>query len=480
MTRKSFAAFLSILFALLSSTSNAQSRAVFNKPQSSGYLAAAAFKAGTLRLQAGSFTTRENPNLTCSPTPCIFTPVRVSNLGSSMVENGPIAVNPANSLQLLSGGNDFNCANIQGWYASSDGGSTWKDTCAPGSGGQGDPIVAYDAKNIAYAGGIQNNVIVVSSSTNNGQTWGTPVKAVTDELGYLADKPWLEADTNAGSPFENALYLSTTQFAPDNSSQIWVAHSADGGKTWSDKAVSSLAGFPGHANQFSDLTVGPDGTVYVTWLNCPTTGPAGDCGGTVANIMISKSTDGGNTWSSEVRATTTHLVPDACMCAFYGNLPNTSDPVSNIPVNTVALSGTSAVVYVTYYNWTGTQMRIFVITSSDGGSTWGTAFRVSKSNVGDQFFQWINIASLNRKLSITWLDRRNDPANVKYQPFFATSINGTAFTKDHALSSNLFNPTVGSSLGEYYGNAWDGKTLYVMWPDTSSGTPQATIGGVQF
>jgi len=467
---------------LLAPMSSAQN--IFKKPQSGGYLAAKAFKAGILRPQVGSVINVGNPDLTCSPAPCAFTPVKVSNIGSAMVDEDPVAVNPNNALQILSGGNDYNCGNIQGWYASSDGGSTWKDTCSPGSGGEGDPIVGYDTNNIAYAGGIQNGVIVVSSSTNNGQTWGTPVKAVKNELGYLADKPWMEVDTKTASAFKNSIYISSTQFDFSSNSQIWVAHSTDGGKTWKDVAVSKKQIFPTDVDQFSDLAVGDDGTVYLNWLRCPASGPSGDCGGTTAKIMFSKSTDGGVTWSAESQATTTKLVPDTSFCCFYGQLPNTSERVSNIPANAASGSGATATVYATYYNWTGTQMQIMVIKSTNGGSTWGTPVRANTSNTGDQFFQWTNLASNGKKLAVTWLDRRNDPSNVKYQAFFSSSVNGTSFSKDHALTSTLSDPFKdgfgGGFMGDYYANGWGGRALYMVWPDTGTGIIQDTIGGVQF
>ena len=485
MSRNSRAVFCSLLaFTLLAlSTPVLNAQNIFNKPQSGGYLAAKAFKSGQLRMQSGSVINQVNPDLTCSPAPCAFTPVKVSNLGSSMVDEDPVAVNPNNAMQILSGGNDYNCGNIQGWYASSDGGSTWKDTCSPGSGGEGDPIVGYDGNNVAYAGGIQNGVIVVSSSTNNGQTWGTPVKAVKNELGYLADKPWMEIDNTSNSAFKNTLYISTTQFDFSSGSQIWVAHSTDGGKTWKDVAVSTKQKFPGMVDQFSDLAIGADGTVYLNWLRCPTNGSAGDCGGTTSKIMFSKSTDGGMTWSAEAQAATTKLVPDTG-CCFYGTLPNTSERVSNIPANAASGSGSTATVYATYYNWTGTQMQIMVVKSADGGTTWGTPVRANASNTGDQFFPWTNLASNGRKLAVTWLDRRNDPANVKYQPFFSSSLNGTSFTKDHALSSTLSDPFKdgfgGGFMGDYYSNAWGGRALYMVYPDTGTGIIQDTITGVQF
>jgi hypothetical protein len=51
-------------------------------------------------------------------------------------------------------------------------------------------------------------------------------------------------------------------------------------------------------DQFSDLAIGRDGTVYVSWMRCTANEPTGDCGGTTATSLLSKSTDGGNIWRS--------------------------------------------------------------------------------------------------------------------------------------------------------------------------------------
>src|SRR5713226_2157727 len=83
--------------------------------------------------------------------------VRASG-GGQPVNEDPVATNPANNSQLLSGGNDYNCANIQGFYASSDGGTTWNHTCMNNLGGssfgEGDPGVGYDTTGKAYITGI--------------------------------------------------------------------------------------------------------------------------------------------------------------------------------------------------------------------------------------------------------------------------------------------------------------------------------------
>src|SRR5215472_7271351 len=54
------------------------------------------------------------PSLSCSPTPCILPNLQASG-GTQVVNTDAITVNPTDSSQLLSSGNDFNCASLQGF-----------------------------------------------------------------------------------------------------------------------------------------------------------------------------------------------------------------------------------------------------------------------------------------------------------------------------------------------------------------------------
>src|ERR1700748_2146338 len=90
-------------------------------PVSGGVLAARAYRAGKLVPQNGG-AGFANPDLTCGPPSCVVTPVRASSGGQPSNES-PLAVSPLTNQKLLSGANDFNCGNIQGFYASTDGGN---------------------------------------------------------------------------------------------------------------------------------------------------------------------------------------------------------------------------------------------------------------------------------------------------------------------------------------------------------------------
>jgi hypothetical protein len=394
------------------------------------------------------------------------------------VNEHSLAINSKNPKQIFSSGNDYNCAPIQGLYTSNDGGTSWKRRCMPtlpNNTGQGDVVGDYDLNGVLYVTGLEldtrpNLLAVVIASKDNGSTWGAPTVAVPGT--FQTDKPWLEIDKTASSPFANRLYLSTTNFVA--STDISVSHSADGSKTW--KTVTVDIPPTGFLDQFSDMTIGKDGTVYLTWMRC------GECAGQGATLFVSKSIDGGDTWSKPEIIANVNLAPNGA----YGLLPNTGERVFDIPV--VAIDNSSGqhagTLYVGMYNWTGTFMQFLVAHSTDGGTTWSKPVPVSPPSVNhDQFMPWISLSETG-VLAATWLDRRNDPANLKYQPFIAFSTDGgVTFGKNQALTSTLSNPLDdgfdGNFMGDYRTNTWVGNTVYAVWMDTRTGNCQDEIGGMR-
>jgi len=458
-------------------------------PLSGSVLMAQAIHSGKIKLPRSTASRQYiHPRLTCTPTPCALPNVQASE-GGQPVDEDPIATNPTNAQNLLTGGNDYNCPSLTGFYTSTDGGNSWTTTCMNTlSGfGCGDPGVGYDLNNNAYITGIDcgQPAIIFEKSTDGGP-WSAPAIAV-NPLFYqgFTDKPWLQIDDNPSSPFANSLYISVTQFDAAGDSTISVSHSRDGGATWSVPIYVDWLQLAPAVDQFSDMTIGADGTVYVTWMRCPGTGPTGDCGGTTATFYFAKSTDGGNTWSAPAPITTATLAPDTCS-DYYGTLPNTCERVSDIPVvgidnSTDAYHGD---LYVAFYNWTGSFMQVEVTTSTNGGATWSTPVPVApSSDTHDQFFPWLSVGN-SGAVGVTWLDRRNDPSNLSYEAFAGVSTDGGATFPNLQIATQPSNPNNdgfgGMFMGDYTGNAWDntGNTLYASWMDTRNGVnTQDEVGG---
>ncbi len=443
---------------------------------SGGVLTAEAIRAGTVVPGIGRVATPTAPGVTILPN------VQVSNNGTQPVNEDPVAANPTNSLQLESGGNDYNCSSLQGFFNSNDGGNTWPNQhCMAlinnNYSGDGDPNVAYGLDGTAYIFGIQagpSSVIAYQKSTDNGVTW-TPTAAgpTTFYTNGLPDKPWTEADHSATSPFAGCLYTSITQFdAPETHETITVDHTCNGGATWSGpKAVSTQATFP-NVNQFSDLAVGNDGTVYATWINC--TAAPSVCAGTTASVMFSKSTDGGNTWSTPTVIHTVKLAGGSC---FYGCVPTTGERVSDIPVVDVDAGQN---VYVADYNM-GTFMQGRVTKSTNGGSSWGTPVNVFGTSTSDQFFNWLSVDDATGRVGVTYLLRTGST----YKEQVAVSTNGGVSWKGNKPLSTVASSFSkdgfgGTFMGDYTGNIWAGTTLHAVWMDTRTNVCQDEWSGVAF
>lgn len=426
--------------------------------------------------------------LSCTPAPCVVPNVQASE-GGSPVNETPIAANPLKASQMLSGGNDYNCSNTQGFFASHDGGATWNHNClgnVSGGFGVGDPVVGYNTTGLTFIGGIDEESgtvsnIVLEKSSNGGNSWSAPFVAFNGIAPYtFVDKPWLQIDDGATSPRKDAMYISTTQFDPNSNSAMVVAHSTNNGSSFTTVMVDAVA-FP-LVDQFTDLAIGADGTVYLSWMRCSATGPTGDCGGNPASEMFSKSSDGGVTWTVPALIANVNLAPDTCG-AFYGCLPNTSERVTDLPAIDVDRSGGqfNNHLYVVMYNWTGSQMQVLVSTSTNGGASWSTPKRVSPHSNHDEFFPWLTTNSKGF-VGVTWLDRRLDPSNVNYDAFATVSKNGggryLTAVRISSTSSNPFNDGFGSGfMGDYTGNIWVHNTLFQSWTDTRSGIAQDEIGG---
>jgi Neuraminidase (sialidase) len=202
------------------------------------------------------------------------------------------------------------------------------------------------------------------------------------------------------------------------------------------------------------------------------------CGNNIAHMMFSKSADGGTTWS-----------PPRLMATVTMNwtLPNTKgERVYNYPVIAVDNSDGSHAgnLYVAMYTWTGTYLRVQVIRSTDGGTTWSKPVPVAPAtDTHDQFFPSLSVSPTG-KVGVSWLDRRNDPKNVDYQAFAAISTDGgktfpnTQLTK--AFSDPDTNGTGNNWMGDYTGNTWAGGKFIVAWMDSSNGVDmQEVIGGVR-
>lgn len=258
--------------------------------------------------------------------------------------------------------------------------------------------------------------ILFSRSTDQGITWATPIR-LSDRGGNCIDSDeTVEGAVPAVGP-NGEIYVSwagplgivfdkSTNGGVTFGSDIFV-NSMPGGWDFNVSGIYRCNGMPITA---CDISFSPyRGTIYICW---------GDQrnGTSNSDVFISKSTDGGNTWSDA------KMVNDD-LAARHQFFPwMTVDPKTGI-------------IYVVFYdrrNTTGSATDVYVARSIDGGETFMN-FKVSESsftpNAGVFFGDYSNIAAFNGMVYPIWM--RLDGNNLSV---WTTRINDSAYVVPVELS----------------------------------------------
>ncbi|HEX3540343.1 MAG TPA: sialidase family protein [Acidimicrobiales bacterium] len=476
-----------------------------------------------------------------------------------------IAVNPANPQQMLAASNDYRLGDGGCFPSYSlDGGRTWNDTTLPWEFNRGaafgaareywqtcgDPFaIGYDTKGNTYFGALQfqrgtaatNNpdassaIYVYRSTQNAGASWNFPGRPVTEDADFtgatLQDKPYGTIDNNVGSPYQDRIYVTWTDFASDGTAYIWESYSADYGEHFSPRHLVSvnapslcantygLATPQGNCNenQFSQPFVGPDGALYVVYNNY--NNAITKAGDNRNQILLSKSTDGGNTFVGPIKVADYYDLPD---CATYqsgkdagracvpekGSSTNSYFRATNYPVGAVNPTNPQQVVvsFGSYINphsneangcvptgfnpatgdnlYSGVKTPgacnndILLSVSNDGGATFTgsatdpraltTVNQDPAQATTDQWWQWLAFTK-NGKLAVSYYDRQYGADETT--GFSDVSLSGSgdlaSFVTQRVTSSSMPPPTEFSGL--FFGD-YSGLAAYTnanpIWMDT--------------
>jgi len=357
-----------------------------------------------------------------------------------------VAVDPENPRHMVASSNDYGSCCDQ-YYTTFDGGSTWRtgnmSTRGPNVIGS-DPITVFDPKhdtvvhlslNFKVSSGIPavNGNVVASVSTDGGLHWKVPSLVGRGHGARLfLDKEDATVDTNPTSPYYGRIYVTWTGFYGDAkrylSSPILEAHSDDGGRTWSDpKEISgSNARYctyqtDGPVNecdedQASAPRVGPDGTLYVAFMNGQHTA-AWEAGEQFEDqYMIVQSSNGGRSFTAP-----RHIVDLEDGDRDYplnvdGRQTLTGLQVRVWGAGTLAVNPTTGRLYLSFSdNRRGvhdvdnpvTRSEAFVVTSADGTS-W-SAPSIVDADSNESWFPWIDVAP-DGTVGLLYNDRR--PGNT--------------------------------------------------------------------
>jgi len=428
-----------------------------------------------------------------------------------------IAINPNNPQQIVASANTYYqdpspiCQSPTGgaaqtygtmaMYGSIDGGGTWIHRCAPwpatltgGISGANqyfgsDPSVAWDAQGRAYSVYMllsasysdAGTALVCYRSADAGNSWtylGTIVNNITSTSPF-DDKELLAIDNSPGP--------ATTLSHPGRIYVIWdennverVAYSDDGA-AWTTVVLPTPAF--GQYDIGGDIKVGNDGTVYAIWNRLTGDIQTGEA------TVFSKSVNGGASWSAPATVATEALFSFGSNNAPPAQDAREIDAFGSLSVDTNPASAFYGRLYVAFTDFpsgttSGTDTNIYVVSSSNGGTTWSTRVKVNDdTGTATQFFPWLAVDPTDGSVNVSWYDTRADANNRRTQNYYARSSNGgTSFEpnilvtdagaswvnhvnySDESSSDNSgYN---GNQYGDYSGIAAYNRQVHPLWTDS--------------
>lgn len=396
-----------------------------------------------------------------------------------------ITLDTSSPKRLAAGSNEIFRLPMRG-YSSSDGGASWAGVDLPlppaiGTNGidfGSDPTLAFDSRSnlfygyiVVYFGagnGINGTQMAVARSTDGGKTYPS-VSFFGFESGtnHFNDKPMITADSNRTSPFRDSVYIAwDAASGGSRGGGVRLARSTDHGAAFTITRIDDPHG-PGRAIGAVPF-VGPEGNLYVAWNDY------------AANtIAFTRSLDGGATFATPNVVASKRLPFDIAIPAesFRGALVY---PACDADRSSGPNRGR---LYCSWMDLTpaGTT-DIFLSSSDDRGQTWS-----AKQSVGDslafavdRFNHWLSVDPINGDVTVSFYDTRNDTTGSRYMTdtFLARSTDGGAtFTNTRVsdVSSNehdcagLFpcqGINYGNQQGDYEGLVTYGGVAHPIWTDS--------------
>jgi hypothetical protein len=420
-------------------------------------------------------------------------------------QNEPtVAVDPTDPNVVVAGSNDY-CAAIvnnevwAGYYRSTDGGQSWSLSLVPGypddtsdsgtaspvhgtCGASGDPTQSFDGQGNLFYGFICfnrskpiNGGVYVARYSNHGADYDQTVlvkKGTPSGLfltGLFQDKINLTADQTDGE-FGGNVYVAWSEYhAFASTNAVLVSRSTDGGDSFS-RPVRVTPQEHGTAS-FTDLAVGPDGTVNLTYVTYPSSSRP------TADVWLLQSQDGGVSFGAPVHVDSIELFDSNQFAGATGTVDCGDGPFacesgftfSRFFSNSAVAADETGVHVVWASELPSGQNKVFVRNSADGTGFDDDPITLDNFETGHQWFP--DVASADGVLSVIFYDSRTDPA---YDPDIppgntAEGLNSgdvvQAFVAQSSDGGETWAEQVVSTAGSNFGWMTHGSRRVGFWGD---------------
>jgi hypothetical protein len=333
-----------------------------------------------------------------------------------------------------------------------------------------------------------------SKSTDQGLTWSPSARIDSGVAGANARLPSMTID-KTGGPFDDRTYVVWQESSTMGGVHIFSTHSVNSGSTWSvpvrvDTTVQSVRCLE------PDITVDSSGNLYIAWH---------DDRGTFNHVFVSKSTDGGVSFETEVQVSTQDATNAYVSLTTLGDsvlvswierdltdvftvwIADSDDfgstwthhvmyvgPVGSVPGNPDVTADAGGFLHAVwnYQNSAGAK-EISYSSSIDQGFTWAAPVRVDDYLSSTSFTAPV-IASGPRGLYVVWSDNRMGDPDIR----FSHSEDGGLTWGDGILNNNDVrvddtdenaNPSDDSSSQTNPSMAVGTFGVFIAWDDYRSG-----------
>jgi hypothetical protein len=270
----------------------------------------------------------------------------------------------------------------------------------------------YFSYGVAPLGRSFPNAVVMMTSPD-GINWQGLTPITFNTRRDFDDKYYLAIDRSATST-ANRIYVSWDRNSGNNQILL-IASSSDGGHTWTapikvNDGTSKFERVIGAYPAVNQTT----GVVYDSWHDY------------AKNIIfVDRSLNGGATWGTDVAAATTHAGFGADIGCVGGR--------SQGPAHALKV-GPSGALYLVYADPVqGRGFDVLLTKSTNGGASWSAPLRLNDdAGAADQFHPTLSVEAGGTpgapadKVTVSFYDRRDDPANCAAHVYATQSANGGA------------------------------------------------------